>query len=236
MLMTKNPWMFVAAAVLLGAVGCRQREAPEQAQPVTQAQQQSEQALERAQEAQEEAREQREAAIGAREEVAEAQQDVREAQQEAEQERQQALEAQREAEQQAQAAQQQAQQAREQLAQQQQQAQEGIGAQPGMGAQEGPMLTVSGQVTAAQENSLLLRSQAGESVRLLINEDTQVLINGQQGEFTDIAEGAQVRASYRTQGEQEPTALRVEVMDSAMGGSGSEAQQQQQQQDTEKQY
>jgi hypothetical protein len=215
----KNPWILAGAVVLFGAAGCQQRETPEQGQPVAQAQRQSEQALERAQEAQEEAREQRGAVAEAREEVTEAQQELTEAQQQVQQERQQALEAQRRAAQQAQAAQQQAQQASEQLTQQQQQAQAGAGAQPDA------LLTVNGRVAATQEDSLLLRSQAGESVRLLINDDTQVLINGRQGEITDIPEGVEVRASYRSLGEQENTALRVEVMNRATGGSGSEAQQ-----------
>lgn len=222
---TKNPWILVGAAVLLGAAGCREREAPEQARPVAQAQQESEQALERAQEAQEEAREQRGSASDAREEVAETRQELLKAQQEAQQQSQQALEAQRRAEEQAQAAQQQAQQAEEQLAQRQEQQ-----AQAGSGAQAGTLLTVNGRVTAAQEDSLLLRSPAGESVRLLINDETQILINGEQGEITDIPEGMEVRASYRTLSGQEPTALRVEVLDRATGGSGAP------QQGTEKQY
>lgn len=226
----KSPWILAGVAVLLGAAGCRDRGAPEQTQPVAQAQQQSEQALERAEDAQEEALDRRESAIDAREELAqarqelhEARQELREAQQQAQQQIQEALEAQRRAEQQAQIAQQQAQQARDQLAQRQgQQAQVGTGAQAGTGAQTGSMLTVNGRVAATQEDALLLRSPAGESVRLLINEDTQILINGEQREITDIPAGVEVRASYRPMGEQEPTALRIEVMNQAMGGSGAQ--------------
>lgn len=211
-----------SAVALLFATGCR--EQPEQAQPVAQAQQQSEQALERAEEAQEQALDQREGLTDAREEVAEQRQELREAQQEVQQESQQALEAQREAQRQAELAQQQAQQAREQLAQRQQQLPEpGMGqAQPGAEQQPGAMLTISGQVVQAQEDLLQVRSQQGESVRLVLNEDTQVFINGQPGEVNAIQQGAQVRASYMPQ-EGDDAALRVDVMSPA--GTGQPQQQ-----------
>lgn len=212
--MTRSAWILAGAAMLLGAAGCRERGSSEQGRPVAQAQQQSEQALERAQEAQEAARDQREDVGDAREEVAEARTDLQEAQQEVQQQRQEALEAQRRAEQQAQVAQQQAQDATQQLKQQQ--------------SQQGALITVNGRVAATQDNALLLRSPAGESVRLFVNDDTQVLINGQRAAITDLTQGTEVRASYRNLGEKEPLALRVEVMNQATGGSGADNQPQQQ--------
>jgi colicin import membrane protein len=229
----KTLWLSAGAAALVLAVGCRdQQRTGEQAPPVAQSQQQAEQALERAQEAQEQAREQREAVADAREDVTEAQQELAEARQQAQQESQQALEAQRRAQQQAGQAQQQAQQAEERLSQRQEQM-----AQPGMEQQPGTMLSVNGQVVSARDDQLLLRSPAGESVRLLLDEQTQVFINGQKGEISDIPQGADVRASYQPHGEEDPTALRVDVLGrGAVGGSGAEGEQQQQQRQPEQRY
>lgn len=217
--MTRTQWISAGAVALLFATGCREREAA-QAPAVAESQQQGEQALERAQEAQEQARDQRQEAAGAREEVAEARQDLQEAQQQQQQASQQAMEAQRQAAQQAEQAQQQTQEAREQLAQRQEQL-----AQPPPGqatGQAGSMLTINGRVTASAEDSLTLRSPAGEAVRLQLNEQTQVFIDGQQGEIGEIPQGAEVRASYQPSSGQEPTALRVDVM-----GGGQQQQQQQ---------
>ncbi|MFY0528457.1 hypothetical protein ACN28I_36625 [Archangium gephyra] len=58
-------------------------------------------------------------------------------------------------------------------------------------------------------------------IRLQLNEQTQVLVDGRQGSPADIAEGSQVRASYQDIGG-EPTALRVDVTSRGLGTGGSQ--------------
>jgi hypothetical protein len=83
---------------------------------------------------------------------------------------------------------------------------------------------VTGRVASASQDELLLSSAGAPGqpqLRLQLNAQTQVLVNGQQGSVADIPEGSQVRASYQDVGG-EPTALRVDVTSSAQGASGGQ--------------
>jgi hypothetical protein len=83
---------------------------------------------------------------------------------------------------------------------------------------------VTGRVVSSSPGELLLSSAGAPGqpqIRLQVNPQTQVMVNGRQGSIADIAEGSQVRASYQDVGG-EPTALRVDVTSSGQGTGGSQ--------------
>jgi len=58
-------------------------------------------------------------------------------------------------------------------------------------------------------------SSRGEpQMRLQVNPQTQVFVDGQQGSITDVREGSQIRASYQAV-DGEPTATRIDVTSNA---------------------
>jgi septal ring factor EnvC (AmiA/AmiB activator) len=142
------------------------------------------------------------------------------AQAEIQQSQQQALEAQRQQQQEMAQAQQQAAQQQEQTARTQQQSAQQQGSQQ-------QQQLVTGQVVRSSPDELLLSSAGGvgqPQIRLQLNEQTQVMVDGRQGSAADISEGSQVRASYQDIGG-EPTALRVDVTSKAgpqQGTGGSQ--------------
>lgn len=70
--------------------------------------------------------------------------------------------------------------------------------------------TVTADVVKASEQELVLGQDGEPSMRLTLNPQTQVTVDGRQARATDIQEGAQVRASYRSEnGEQ--VATRIEA-------------------------
>ena len=247
--MTRGSWWLSAGvAALLCTAGCKQQGQQQQdvqgeaRAGVEAAQERSQQALEKAREVQEKARDEQGQVADARQDVEKARQELQEAevkaqreveeaqnaqqqasnqaqqaQSEVQQSQQQALEAQRQQQQELAQAQQQAAQQQQQQAQQGQQAAQ---AQPSQ-----PQQLVTGRVVTASPDELLLSSagSAGQPLRLQVNEQTQVLVNGRQGSVADITEGSQVRASYQDQGG-EPTAVRVDVTSSGpqQGTGGSQ--------------
>lgn len=73
-------------------------------------------------------------------------------------------------------------------------------------------MTISGQVLAAKGGAIKVKSTAGESVFMQLNDQTQVFVNGRQGGIADVTEGSEVRASFQPpSGANLPTALRVDV-------------------------
>jgi len=253
--MHKGSWWWSAGvAVLLATAGCKpqqgqQQEAAGDARAqVESAQQRSQQVLEQAREAQERAAGEQKQVADARQDVEKARQELQEAeakaqkelqeaqttqqqasnqaqqaQAEVQQSQQQALEAQRQQQEQMAQAQQQAAQQQEQVARTQQQTVQQQGTQQ-------PQQLVTGRVVSASPDELLLSSAgtAGQpQLRLQLNDQTQVMVDGRQGSVADIQEGSQVRASYQDLGG-EPTALRVDVTNSGLGVGGSQGGQLQQ--------
>ncbi|HEX8818704.1 MAG TPA: hypothetical protein VF794_02160 [Archangium sp.] len=246
--MTRGSWWLSAGvAALLVTAGCKQQGQQEQQNvqgearaQVETAQERSEQALDKARQAQEKARDEQGQVADARQDVDKARQELQEAeakaqrefqeaqgaqqqasnqaqeaQTEVQQSQQQALEAQRQQQRQMAEAQQQAAQQQQQMAQQGQQAAQ---------AQPQQQQLVTGRVVSASPDEILLSSAGGPGqpqIRLQVNEQTQVLVNGRQGSVADISEGSQVRASYQDMGG-EPTALRVDVTSSGQGTGGSQ--------------
>jgi colicin import membrane protein len=235
--MVKGSWWWSAGvAALLVTAGCKPRE---QQQPqdvqgdaraqVESAQQRSEQALENAKQAQEQAREEQEQVADARQEAEEARQQLQEAEAKAQQEFQEAQRAQQQASNQAQTAQTEVQQSQQQaleaqrqqqqeLAQAQQQTaqqQQQTAQQQQQTAQQPTQMQqmVTGQVVSTSPEELLLSSAGAPGrpqIRLQLNEQTQVTVDGRQASTADIPQGGQVRASYQDVGG-EPTAVRVDV-------------------------
>ncbi|HEX8437024.1 hypothetical protein [Archangium sp.] len=242
-------WLSAGVAALLVTAGCKQQgqqqnqdvQGDARAQ-VNAAQERSEQALEQAREAQAKASDEQEQVAGARQDVEEARKNLQEAEAKAQQEFQEAQRAQQQASNQAQTAQtevqqsqqqaleaqrqqqQQMAQAQQQAAQQQQQAAQGQQQAAQAQPPQQPQQLVTGRVVSASSEELLLSSAGAPGqpqIRLQLNEQTQVLVNGQQGSVADIPEGSQVRASYQDVGG-EPTALRVDVTSSGQGASGGQ--------------
>jgi hypothetical protein len=69
---------------------------------------------------------------------------------------------------------------------------------------------LSGVVTEAREDELLIRGSEGQSIVLRTDERTQVVRSGVRIQLESIVPGSEVRASYILQGE-ERVARRVEV-------------------------
>lgn len=241
-------WLTAGVAALLVTAGCKQ-QGPQQQQDVQgdaraqveAAQERSQQAMEQAQEVQARAADEQQHVADARQDVEKARQELQEAEAKAQQEfqeaqraqqqarnqaaqaqaevqqsQQQALEAQRQQRQEMAQAQQQSAQQQEQMARTQQQSAQQQGSQQ--------QQLVTGQVVSASPDELLLSSAGGPEqpqIRLQLNEQTQVMVDGRQGSTADIAEGSQVRASYQDIGG-EPTALRVDVTSRGQGTGGSQ--------------
>jgi DNA repair exonuclease SbcCD ATPase subunit len=197
-----------------------QKEAGDQQQEAARAQQRVEDAR----------RELTEAETQAQAELQQAQQAQQQAQQTHQQAQQTVAEAQRSAleaqrQQQAELAQQQsqqAQQAQQQAQQTQQQAQQPVAQapmpsapQPSAQAQSDQFIV--GQVLTASEDEVMVSVRGEPQLRLQVEPNTQIIVNGRQGRAADIQEGSQVRASYRdSEGEQK--AVRIEVTSSAQPG------------------
>jgi DNA polymerase III gamma/tau subunit len=246
--MTRGSWWLSAGvAALLCTAGCKQQAQQQDVQGqaragVEAAQERSQQALDQAKQVQEKARDEQGQVADARQDVEKARQELQEAEAKAQQEFQEAQNAQQQASNQAQQAQAEVQQSQQQALeaqrqqqqemaqaqqqaaqQQQQQAQQGQQAAQAQPAQAQQLVT--GRVVTASPDELLLSSAggAGQPLRLQVNEQTQVLVNGRQGSVADITEGSQVRASYQDMGG-EPTAVRVDVTSSGQqqGTGGSQ--------------
>ncbi|HYO65852.1 MAG TPA: hypothetical protein VEU33_07205 [Archangium sp.] len=244
-------WLTAGVAALLVAAGCKQQGQQQQQDiqndaraQVESAQERSRQAMEQAQEVQERAADEQKQVADARQDVEKARQELQQAEAKAQQEfqeaqrtqqqaanqatqaqaeiqqsQQQALEAQRQQQQELAQAQQQAAQQQEQMARTQQQSAQAQGNQQ-------LQQLVTGQVVSASPDELLLSSAGGAGqpqIRLQLNAQTQVMVDGRQASSADIAEGSQVRASYQDVGG-EPTALRVDVTSQGgqMGTGGSQ--------------
>jgi flagellar biosynthesis GTPase FlhF len=235
--MTRGSWWLSAGvAALLCTAGCKQQGQQQQdvqgeaRASVESAQERSQKALDQAREVQEKASEEQGQVADARQDVEKARQELQEAEAKAQREFQEAQNAQQQASNQAQQAQSEVQQSQQQALeaqrqqqqelaqaqqqaaqQQQQQAQQGQQAAQAQPSQAQQLVT--GRVVTASPDELLLSSAggAGQSpLRLQVNEQTQVLVNGRQASVADITEGSQVRASYQNV-EGEPTAVRVDV-------------------------
>jgi colicin import membrane protein len=244
-------WLTAGVAALLVTAGCKQQGQQQQQDiqsdaraQVETAQERSQQAMEQAQDAQARAADEQKQVADARQDVEKARQELQEAEAKAQQEfqqaqtaqqqasnqatqaqaevqqsQQQALEAQRQQQQEMAQAQQQAAQQQEQTARTQQQSAQQQGSQQ-------LQQLVTGQVVSASPDELLLSSSGGAGqpqIRLQLNAQTQVTVDGRQGSAADIPEGSQVRASYQDIGG-EPTALRVDVTSRGglQGTGGSE--------------
>jgi colicin import membrane protein len=216
--------------------------AEERSSQSSSAQQQAESANEQAADAQEKAAEEQGQVADAQKDVREAQQDLREAQGKAQEElnesqqaQQQARSSSQQAESENMTAQQQATaEAQRQAQETQQQAQNRV--QDAQAATEKELSqrhettasaaqqTVNGQVVRASQDELVLRQQGTDQpdLRLKVDGQTPVMIDGQQKTITELQSGMEVRASYDASGA-EPKAIRIE----AQQGSGSAAQPQQ---------
>lgn len=129
-----------------------------------------------------------------REKVAEQRQDLSETQRNANQN---VAEAQRDA-------QQDVQEEREELAKAQQEQREERAENTNM------PLSFTGTVTAAKEDELQVRSTTGEEWQLKLEDGTQIFQDNRPIQSTQIAEGSQIRASYRME-DGDRVADRVEV-------------------------
>ena len=234
--MRKGLWWSAGVAALLATAGCKQQERQQQdvqgdaRAQVESAQQRSEDALEQAKQAQEKAREEQQQVADARQDVEEARQKLQESEAKAQQEFQQAQQAQQQATNQAQQAQADVQQSQQQALEAQRQQQQQMAQAQQQAAQQQQQMAndqqqtaqqqpqrmqqlVTGQVVSASPDELLL-SNAGApgqaQIRLQLNEQTQVMVDGRQASAAEIPEGGQVRASYQDMGG-EPTAVRVDV-------------------------
>ncbi|WP_373045013.1 hypothetical protein [Vulgatibacter sp.] len=212
----------LAALLMVGCQGSGQQEQEQQAQApaeqAEQAQEQAEQRLEEAQRAQEQAATEQEDVGSAQEDVAQAreeaqqaEQELAEAQQEAQQERQQAIQAQEQAQAETQQAQQAAEARQEEALQAQQEM--GPGAATGGAVAAQGQQTVSGQLVEVTEEEIRVGPESGNEVRLQVNEQTQVMRDGQMASLQELQPGTQVRASYELQ-EGEPVVTRLEATSS----------------------
>ncbi|RKH56752.1 hypothetical protein [Corallococcus aberystwythensis] len=84
---------------------------------------------------------------------------------------------------------------------------------------------ISGDVLSASAQELLV-SQAGEpQLRLKVGPSTQVQVDGRAASAADIQEGAQVRASYRTDASSgEPQAVRIDATSRAQPAAPAPAE------------
>jgi colicin import membrane protein len=70
--------------------------------------------------------------------------------------------------------------------------------------------TIEGQVSAASNDDLTVRSVSQGDVQLKLNDSTAITIDGQKGTATQIQPGADVRASYQVV-DGKATAVRIDV-------------------------
>lgn len=227
----------VSAALVWG--GCQQKEQQEgaggsgPAAQVEQAQQETQQAFEQARQKQQEASSKQQEAQTAQQQVQKEQQELQQAEQQAQAKGQQAQQAQQDAQQTAQQSQQRAQQAQQQASQamqQQQQQQEQQRAEQARQMEQqsqqpqqatggsGMQQQVSGELSSAQSNAVVIQSASEGSISLKVDPSTQVFIDGQQGSIQELQQGSDVRASYTVdQQNNQKKAIRIEVT-SAQGG------------------
>lgn len=195
-------------------------------QQVAQAQAQSEKAFDDARDAQKEASSQQREAARAQEDLQRKQQELQEAQARAQKEAQEAQASQQQAQartQQAQAVAQQAQasalaaqrQAQQGFATQQQASNESAAASQQQAANANTATQeqqISGDVLSASAQEVLVSQRGEPQLRLKVGPGTQVQVDGRAASASDIQEGAQVRASYRTDARTgEPQALRIDA-------------------------
>ncbi|RKH14265.1 hypothetical protein D7V97_03540 [Corallococcus sp. CA053C] len=207
-------------------------------QEVEQAQERSEKAFDSARDAQKEASNQQREAANAQEDLQKKQQELQEAQARAQKESQEAQASQQQAQSSTQQAQSVAQQAQASALEAQRRLQQNLGTQqrqvvgqnapvqPPSGTprqtlavaspQAAPEQQISGQVLSASDQEVLLSQRGEPQLRLKISPSTQVQVDGRDASAADIREGAQVRASYRTDASSgEPQALRIEAQSQA---------------------
>jgi hypothetical protein len=217
------------ALVLLGGGACKDagqasnrsnQQSASASDQVKTEQQKAEQGLKRAEDAQKKAADEQSQATRAQQDVQDAQRKLTEAQQKEQKERSEAQQAQSSAQQQGQAAQQEVTQAQQRAAQAQQteqaqqqtaqaqqaqqaQQQQSSATQSAQGEQ-----TVTGRVSKVNGTELAL--EAANPSRLKLSDSTQILVDGQTGSASQIAEGSNVRAAYRMDGS-DAIATRIEV-------------------------
>jgi hypothetical protein len=75
---------------------------------------------------------------------------------------------------------------------------------------------VEARVVAARNDQLTVAGGDGGTMRLRMDRNTDVLIDGRKGDRDEIAEGARVRAAYQGNGDA-PLAVRVEVTSPGRG-------------------
>ncbi|MFB1479154.1 hypothetical protein [Corallococcus sp. RDP092CA] len=196
-------------------------------QQVAQAQAQSEKAFDDARDAQKEASSQQREAACAQEDLQRKQQELQEAQARAQKESQEAQASQQQAQARTQQAQAVAQQAQASALAAQRQAQQGFATQQQQASNESAAASqqqaanastatqeqqISGDVLSASAQEVLVSQRGEPQLRLKVGPGTQVQVDGRAASASDIQEGAQVRASYRTDARTgEPQALRIDA-------------------------
>ena len=231
-------WAPALAVTLLASAGCRrssdevserdQSRTPTTDQTMERSEQQTEQAYEQAREAQQRAQEKTEEVIGSQEEVTEQRQEMTEqreelteAQQQMQQQQQEAQQAQQRAQQEAAQAQEQAQAAQERAQQAQQETRQDLAQdpQPPPGEEAAPTPTgpvptgatiAQGTVETASPNEVVIRSEAGDTLRLDVDPQTTVLKDGEPATLGDLEQGAKVKVSYTTE-QGQTVATRIEA-------------------------
>lgn len=215
------PYALALAGLLVAGAGCAARQEQAAASPAAQAvqtpQQQSQQALDAARDAQKKATDQQRKAVAAQQEVQRLHQQLTQAQERARQEQakaqqlqEQANEATRRSTQQAQDAQGQATQA---LTRQGEQLDRGE-------------LTVSGHVTRASEDRLVVQPPGGAPMTFTLGDDTRVRIDGRSASAAEIRQGHDALVAYdvaRAAGiaGDPPTATLVEIRTGQPGAADS---------------
>lgn len=202
-----------AGLLILAGAGCAHQQQESSTTPAAAAvqtpQRQSQRALDRAREAQQRAADQERKAIAAQQEVQRLHQQLLRAQDHARQEQAKARQLQeqanlatRDATQQAERSQQQASRA---LAEQGRQLDRGE-------------LTVTGHVTHATADQLVVQPQSGGPMTFHVGSATRVLIDGHGANAADIQQGQDALVAYDVAGEQ-PTAKLVQIRTGRTGGA-----------------
>ncbi|RKH32930.1 hypothetical protein D7Y13_23990 [Corallococcus praedator] len=229
---SRTVWLTAGVAALMVGTACQDGDRTRQdstraapGQEVEQAQARSEEAFDSARDAQKEASRQQREAASAQEDLQRKQQELQEAQATAQKESQEAQASQQQAQARTQQAQSEAQQAQASALDAQRRLQQGLTPSREVVGQNAPVAApvanaqpaaqdsqISGEVLSASAREVLL-SQGGEpQLRLQVGPTTQVRVDGRAASAADIQEGAQVRASYRTDANSgEPQALRIDA-------------------------
>jgi hypothetical protein len=88
-------------------------------------------------------------------------------------------------------------------------------------AEEQEQLMVTGQVLSTTRDSMILADPAGRRMELRVDDQTQIMMEGEPASLDDIREGSEVRASYVLR-DGERVALDVQVNEAALESPGLE--------------